>query len=325
MEAKKICAYKVGKVRIESYEIPHIGEEDVLIKTLYSTISPGTELAWINHMENTPGKYPYEPGYSCCGRIIQTGSKVKKVEVGDIVVCNYIHCSEFVIPEKKCTRVPESIDPKEASAFRLASISLQGVRKADIQIGDRVAVLGLGPIGNLAAQMARVAGAGETTGFDFVEWRRRLAEECKILPTAENGDEEKYQSTFDVVIEATGVPQAINTALKMVKPLGKVVLLGSTRGCTDGVNFYRDVHRKGIVVIGAHEMHRSQDEQDAFGHFRSHKKDEETVIHLLAQGRVHMEPLVSEVTEPERTQEIYQRLLEKKEQLMLAAFRWCSE
>lgn len=325
MKADKICAYEKGKVRLESCEVKPPGENEVLIKTLFSTISPGTELAWLNHMENTPGEYPYYPGYSCCGRIEEAGSGVRGLAAGDLVVCNQIHCSRFTADAQKCTKIPEKINPREASAFRLASISLQGIRKADIQLGDKVAVLGLGPIGNLAAQLGFCAGAGSVTGFDFVEWRRVLAKKCGILRTEENGEDEAFDSVFDVVIEATGVPQAVNTALKMVKPLGRVVLLGSTRGNTDGVNFYRDVHRKGIAVIGAHEMHRAQDERDQFGHFRSHQRDEETIIDLLAQRRIVLEPLISENAAPECAQTIYDRLLSKKEPLVLAAFCWCRE
>lgn len=322
MRADKICAYEKGKVKLEHYEAAKPKENEVLVKTMFSTISPGTELAWLNHMENTPGEYPYYPGYSCCGRIEGTGSGTADFKEGDLVVCNQIHCSGFAIESKKCTKIPAGITPCEASAFRLASISLQGVRKADIQLGDKAAVLGLGPIGNLAAQLGFCAGAGSVTGFDFVAWRRALAEECGILNTEENGEKEEFDSAFDVVIEATGVPQAIHTAFKMVKPLGKVVLLGSTRGNTDGVNFYRDVHRKGISVVGAHEMHRAQHESDQFGHFRSHKRDEETVVELLAQRRITLEPLISEITSPENAQAIYDRLLCKKDPLMLAAFDW---
>lgn len=323
MKANKICAYEAGKIKLEEYEISNPGDQEVLVESLFSVISPGTELAWINHMENTPGEYPYYPGYSCCGQIIKKGEGVEGFEIGDVVVCNQIHCSAFTVRSGKCTKVPENVEPDTASAFRLASISLQGIRKADIQIGDQTAVLGLGPIGNLAAQLAYVAGAGEVAGFDFLEWRRELGKRCGILKTEPDG--EQYQNTFDVVIEATGVPQAVNTALKMVKPLGKVVLLGSTRGNTEGVNFYRDVHRKGIQIIGAHEMHRAKEEEDSFGHFRTHKKDEETIISLLAQNRIKLKELISTCVSPKEAQDIYNRLLEKKDPLMLAAFEWRRE
>lgn len=74
MRADKICAYEKGKVKLEHYEAAKPKENEVLVKTMFSTISPGTELAWLNHMENTPGEYPYYPGYSCCGRIEGIGS-----------------------------------------------------------------------------------------------------------------------------------------------------------------------------------------------------------------------------------------------------------
>ncbi len=322
MKSEKICAFEKGKVELRTCNLPEPGNGEVLVKTLYSTVSPGTELAWINHMENTPGKYPYDPGYSCCGQVIKTGEGVNTLLEGDVIVSNQIHCSAFIAKEKNCTKVPEGISPMEASAFRLASISLQGIRKAEIQIGERVAVLGLGPIGNLAAQLAFVAGAGEVWGLDFVPWRRNLAGSCGITWLDENGEKEEHENAFAVVIEATGVPQAVNTALRMVKPLGRVILLGSTRGCTDGVNFYRDVHRKGITVTGAHEMHRSRSEEDRFGHFRSHKEDEETVIRLMAQGRIHLAPLISETARPQDAQDVYDRLSARREPLMLVSFDW---
>lgn len=322
MRENRICVYEKGKVCLEHYEVKMPESDEILVKTLFSTISPGTELACLNHLENTPGEYPYYPGYSCCGRVEMAGSAVSEIQEGDLIVCNQIHCSRFTIKAENCRKVPETVTPREASAFRLASISLQGIRKADIQLGDHMAVLGLGPIGNLAAQFGFCAGAGNVIGFDFVGWRRKLAGECGIWQTAENGEREIFEDAFDIVIEATGAPQAVNTALKMAKPLGKVVLLGSSRGITNGVNFYRDVHRKGVSIIGAHEMHRAQDEKDRFGHFRSNAEDERIVLNFLSGKRIRLAPLISEVVPPESAQIIYDRLSGKKEPLMLAAFDW---
>ena len=322
MNIQKIQAYQAGHVRLEEAELPQHGENEVLLETLYSTISPGTELAWLHHMANTPGIYPYYPGYSLSARVIAKGSEVCDLEIGDIVAVPAGHSSHHIVAADKCTKLPEGICPKEASAFRLASIALQGIRKADQQLGDRVAVLGLGAIGNLAAQLSYVAGAGEVSGFDLVTWRRSLAEQCGIGPTHADTNQPEHESLYDVVIEATGAAAVVNSAMQMVRPLGVVVLLGSARGLTDGVNFYRDVHRKGISLIGAHEMHRSYCEADRFGHFRSHKQDEEVIIKLLSQRRISLAPLVSEVVKPTDAQDIYDRLLKQNAPLMLASFQW---
>ncbi len=322
MIAKKLESPEAGRIGLIEEEMPAPGPDEALLQALYSTISPGTELAWLNHMENTPGIYPYTPGYSACCKVLEIGSNVTNIAVGDTVCVHMRHRSYAIVPAMKCNVVPEGIDPKEASAFRLASISLQGVRKADIEIGDQVAVIGLGAIGNYAAQLSHVAGAARVSCFDFVDWRRDLAKECGLTHVEANCDGEEYESKFDVVFEATGVPSVINTALRMVKPLGRVILLGSTRGLTDGVNFYRDVHRKGVTVVGAHEVHRAKDVEDRFGHFRSNKEDEAVILNLLQEKRISLEPLISELVNPENAQSIYDRLLDRKEKLLLATFDW---
>ena len=322
MKVVKIQAYKAGHVRLEDAVLPSPGKNEVLIETHYSAISPGTELAWLHHMENTPGEFPYYPGYSGCGRVVAKGENVKEPEVGDMVVANLRHWSYDIVEAGSCVLLPESVSPIEASPFFLASISLQGIRKADVQIGDRVAVLGLGAIGNLAAQLAFVAGAGSVTGIDTVSWRRTLAEKCGVKITGADGCREEHNSMYDVVIEATGVPAAINTALQMARPLGTVVLLGSTRGLTDGVNFYQNVHRKGVTVVGAHTIHRAKSADDRFGHFRSAEQDAETIIKLLQAGRIVLKPLVSESADPGDAQSVYNRLLAKEDNLMLVVFNW---
>jgi 2-desacetyl-2-hydroxyethyl bacteriochlorophyllide A dehydrogenase len=325
MICKKICAYEQGKVKLLDSELGEIGNDEILVKTLFSTVSPGTELAWINHMENTPGVYPYFPGYSCCGKIEKIGKDVKDLEIGDVVTANVSHCSRFIQKASKCIKIPSPVDFLEASAFRLASISLQGIRKADIQIGDDVAVLGLGAIGNLAAQLAFVAGAGKVVAFDFVESRRVLAHSCGILYCKENGNTPDNENAFNVVIEATGNPKAVVTALKMVKPLGTVILLGSTRGLVDGLNVYADIHRKGITVIGAHEMHRAHSEQDCFGHFKSNVIDEQTIINLLAEKRICIRPLISEVEKPGNAQTVYDKLGARNSSWILVSFDFNGE
>jgi 2-desacetyl-2-hydroxyethyl bacteriochlorophyllide A dehydrogenase len=325
MNTKRICAYEKGHVNLKEEAIEEPKKSEVLVETLYSTISPGTELAWLNHMQNTPGEYPFYPGYSNCGKVLAIGTEVENLQVGDIVACNAKHCSHYIAKAADCTPVPASITPREASAFRLASISLQGVRKADIQIGEDVAVLGLGAIGNFAAQLAKAAGAGSVTGFDFVDWRRALGSVCGIDILLPDGERPEFKNRYEVIIEATGVPQAVNTALKMVKPQGTVILLGSARGKTDGVDFYSDVHKKGVTIVGAHEMYRSKNESDRFGHFKSHKADEETVIKLLAGKRIKLAPLISETVRPEDAQSIYDRLMAKEGKLVLAAFEWGTE
>lgn len=272
-------------------------------------------------MENTSGEYPYYPGYSACGKVLNIGENVKDFKVGDIIACMGRHASLQIINSERCTPIPFiNLPQKDVSVYTLGAIALQGVRKAEIQIGDAVAVIGLGPIGNFAAQLAKVGGAGVVTGFDFVEWRRQLAAQCGINEVEETAEKKELQNKYDVVIEASGSPKAILSAFKLAKKFGRVILLGSTRGITESVNFYKDIHVKGITVVGSHSGYRAK--ADNFGCIKTRLKDEETVLALLNQRRIRTDLLISEITTADCAQEIYDRLYEKDAEFMLVVFDW---
>jgi L-iditol 2-dehydrogenase len=94
-----------------------------------------------------------------------------------------------------------------------------------------------------------------------------------------------------VVIEATGHPDAANSAFGIAAPGGRVVLLGSTRGATAEVNFYRDVHRKGLTVIGAHDIARP--DHDSYPGYWTAAQDRTVGLRLLAADRLQVRPLIT--------------------------------
>src|SRR6185503_14112822 len=114
--------------------------------------------------------------------------------------------------------------------------------------GDRVAVVGAGLIGQLALQLARLAGGRPTLSVDPIAVRRDLAISCgatvAVDPTAPDADDQLAKRTggsdFDVVFEATGSPLAFNPALKLVRFQGRMILLGSTRGLVEHFDPYSD-------------------------------------------------------------------------------------
>jgi len=251
---------------------------------------------------------------------VEKGDAVTALAVGQRVACRIPHASHFVVEADRCLPLPDAITEVEASVYRLVSIALQGVRKAQIQLGWEAAVVGLGPIGNLAGQLVRAAGATHVEGIDPVGWRRELALHCGFDTVAASNEQSSRPAGFEAVIEATGVPEAVPAAFKLAKPLGQVVLLASTRGETDGVNFYRDVHKKGLTVIGAHESIRPAVDDHLF--YRSHRSDDETSLKLMAGSRIQIDPLVSDVVPAAEAARAYERLAKREEQLMLMVFKW---
>src|SRR5262249_28002878 len=231
---------------------------EVLVETEISLISPGTERAFLLGLPNAQARFPYYPGYSSVGRIAATSPGVEQLTPGDRVASGYSHASHAVVRAARCWRVPDGLAPEEAVYFSLGAIALQGVRRARVELGEPVGVLGLGLVGNLALQLARLDGAMPALGLEPDAGRCALALECGadacLDPASPEAASSIQAATHErglaVVIEATGIPEAVNQALDLTATHGRVVLLASTRGTTE-TNFYRDVHRKGLTLYGA--------------------------------------------------------------------------
>jgi 2-desacetyl-2-hydroxyethyl bacteriochlorophyllide A dehydrogenase len=320
MQTHRVVFVARGRVELQPYDVPDApAAGELLIETHFSTISPGTELAFLHAAPNTPGEYPFYAGYSASGRVLAVGAGVSGFAAGDLVAAWLHHAGAQCCEASRCVKIPSNLELLDASAYRIASISLQGVRKAQVQLGETVAVFGLGIIGNLAGQIARCAGATRVIGVDPVAWRRELAIRCGFDDVVASIEELRGQ-TAPVVIESTGIPAPVNDALAVAARLGRVILLGSTRGCTEQVNFYRDVHKKGLSIIGAHEMIRA--EMEDVRSFCTPATDARTVIDLLAAKRIQTRALITDVMPARDAVRAYERLTSRAEQLMTIAFDW---
>ncbi len=285
-------------VEIEQFEPPEPQSGQVLIRTRASLISPGTERAFFLALPNTNAAYPLYPGYSNIGEVIALGDGVEGLQVGDRVASGAPHASHVVMDAVACQRVPEQVSDEDATFFNLIAIAMQGVRKTRIELGEPVIVIGVGPIGMFALQLAKLNGALPVIAIDQDEHRLELARTAGADVALTN--DERLQAAIreqtgadgaPVVIEATGAPAAILLAFRLAMLRGRVSLLGSARGETDGVNFYRDVHRKGLSVIGAHEITRPR--HDSLPGWWTQADEHRVALRLLAMQRLSVQPLIS--------------------------------
>ena len=287
-----------GVAVIEPRPMPTPGPAQLLVCTRTTLISPGTERAHFLGLPNTPQQYPISAGYSNIGEVIGMGRDVQNWQVGERVASSANHAAYVLVDANTGHKVPEGLVDEEAVFFNLASIGLQGVRKARIELGEPVAVIGAGLIGLMALQHARLQGALPAISIDQDASRLDYARQSGAdygLTTGDDLPAQLAQLTdgqgASVVLEATGHPDAILTALACTRPFGRVVLLGSTRGETDHVNFYRDVHVKGLTLIGAHDFARPRHESSPA--FWTQYDDRRVVLALLARGRLNVRPYIT--------------------------------
>jgi len=269
-------------------EVPNVlGPNDVFIKVLATSVC-GTDVHIYKWDRWSQGriKPPLTVGHEFCGEVLDIGSEVKKVKVGDIVSaethivcheCEFCRRGEFHICQNtkiigvdtdgcfaEYARMPAenliinnaSIDPKYLSIQEPLGNAVHTMLHFKIS-GKTVAVVGCGPIGMMGVNIAKVVGASKIIAIEVNEYRIKLAKELGadvvINPLTENVIERVLEETggmgVDVVAEFSGNKQAIEAAFKYIKPGGKMSMLGITPENIE-IDLSNDVVFKGITIYG---------------------------------------------------------------------------
>ncbi|NJM07355.1 hypothetical protein HC891_15970 [Candidatus Gracilibacteria bacterium] len=169
MDAHAILHTAANTVALAPVAIPEPGPGQVLVETLYSCISPGTELRCLAGQQPDAAQWPYIPGYALTGRVIAAGPETT-LATGTLVFCSGTmaasvarmwggHVSHALQYERAVYPLPSNVDPLAAALAKLAAITYHGMRLSRPQPHEQVAVIGLGPIGQLAARLHQLSGA----------------------------------------------------------------------------------------------------------------------------------------------------------------------
>jgi Zn-dependent alcohol dehydrogenases len=201
-----------GQIMVENVPAPLIEDGHVLVEVAYSLISTGTEISGLessrkslfkrvlaqpdkvkqllDHLrhqgiQKTIAKVQGQLGgaspigYSCSGIVIQVGKGVTDIQPGERVACAGAgianHAEIVLVPRNLVVKVPAGCDLKAAASVALGAIAMQGVRRADPRLGEIVAVIGLGLLGQLTVQLLKVAGC-RVIGFDLDARRVAMAQ-----------------------------------------------------------------------------------------------------------------------------------------------------
>jgi L-iditol 2-dehydrogenase len=323
--ANAVVAPSPGKVELQQLEVADPGPGEVQVRVHVSLISPGTERAFILAMPNTRGKFPFEPGYASAGIVEKVGTGVTNFAPGDRVGCYMLgHRSVGNVSEQWVEKMPDSVSLEHACFISLGETVQQGVRKARIDLGEHVLVLGLGLIGQIAVLVSRLSGAAPVTAVDRVGARLEIARKVGADKTIEATSADWYEHLGgekpEVVIECTGMPDVVAPAIKAVRELGRVILLGSTRG-ESSVNFYADVHRRGVTLIGAHATGSLPKGGSRPGNW-TWADEAQCFVRLLHLGRLNLDPLITHRVHWSKAPEMYRQILDWKTDSLGVILQW---
>ncbi len=327
---KAVFFTEPAKAEFVECDVPAVGANDVLVRNEFTVISGGTERANILGGKNVPQEYPKASGYSGIGHVIAVGDAVKSVKVGDrVLVYHGIHANYNVRGEDEITRVDQEDLPSEDAVFAIiASMGLGGLRRLEVEIGESVMVMGLGLLGIFALQFARLSGAYPLIAADLNEERRKLALELGADYALDPSDPDFIKTVRSLtggkgaraIVEVTGVMAALKQALGCSAREARISLLGCTRVSDGSIDYYSEVHRPGIKLIGAHNMVRPKLESRP--HCWTHHDDCRAIMALMAAGRIQVAPIRSRIVSPTLATDIYDQLCNDPHFPMGTVFDW---
>jgi predicted dehydrogenase/threonine dehydrogenase-like Zn-dependent dehydrogenase len=206
--------YKSGELAVLDVPAPTCRPGGVLVRSLFSLISTGTEMMKVNEasmsmvgmararpdqvkkvldqvqQQGIASTYKkvmnkldsYTPlGYSLCGVVTDVGRGAEEFKVGQLVACagneQALHAEYNFVPVNLCAAVPDGVAPEHAAFATVAAIAMHGVRRAEPQLGETAVVIGLGLIGQIVVRLLIAAGV-QAIGVDPVQARCRLAEKA---------------------------------------------------------------------------------------------------------------------------------------------------
>lgn len=299
-----------GKIEVEERPVPSPGPDELICQVSYTGIC-GTDLHAYRALSFPLGSIL---GHELTGRIVAQGTDAAHDRIGERVVIrpSYVcgecdQCArgeinrcvhhftksvgagvpggfaEFVaVKNYMAIRLPEGVSDEAGTVVEPLACAVHAVRKSRLRLGDRVAVLGSGPIGLLTVACARAAGA-EVYAFEPVQARRELATRMGACAAGVLGGDEQGMpgfepQTMDVVFECAGSPATIAACPDLLRKGGQAVLVGMSTSAVP-VDLFRWVEREidGQASIGSHP--------DEFS----------IALDLIDRGVVDVEPLISRV------------------------------
>ncbi len=192
-----------GDVGLASEPIPKPAAGEVLITVNASLVSPGSGAGPVRRRraDPDPERDPLKRGYQAAGIVDTVGGDVAEFEAGDRVACmgsGYAyHADAVVVPQHLCVPLPENVSFEEGAFNHLAATGLHTIRRGEVAIGEAVAVMGLGLVGQLTGQLARIAGA-RPIGSDLLPGRAEVARAVGFERAVAGGEEALAEAVDDV-------------------------------------------------------------------------------------------------------------------------------
>lgn len=334
---------KSGKMEILEVSFPSLGDGEILVRNHFSVISSGTEgktvsdarkgyiakaksrqkeVRQVIEMAKSSGvlstyklvmnklEAPSPLGYSTSGEVIAVGRGVENFKTGDFVACGgntAKHADVIAVPKNLAVKVPEGVPLKDAAFTTIAAIAIQGIRQADLRLGENCLIIGMGLIGQLTYKILEASGMNpigidisdvqvqqaKKAGIEHV-YNRNMPEIADIISQFTDG-----HGTDAIIITAgSSSLDPIEFAGEVARHKAKVVIVGAVPTGFSRTNYYKkelDLRMSSSYGPGRNDPDYEEKGRDyPIGYVRwTENRNMQSFLNLIATGRLDISSLIT--------------------------------
>ena len=330
----QLNADRPGHAVLRRYEEPPMQKDEVRVRSLFSSVKHGTELkGFRGNSPDTTDRWdpdlrlhrrgeraqrtgPKLLGEMYVGTVTEVGEQVTQLKVGDRVFGLGPVQESHAVRQDKVSAAPGGVSPQALVYWEAAVYALGGVRDGRVRLGDRVAVFGLGAIGQMAMQAARLSGARWTVAVDPIERRRNAAArhgaDLVLDPTRSEVALEVKERTdtlgVDVALETSGAYGALYQALRSTRYQGTVASTAYYVGPATDLVLSGEWHRNQIRLVSSRAGTPPPRE-----HSWDYARFQSEALALLLEDRLQADDLIDPIVPFSRAAEAFQEINEHPE------------
>ena len=275
MKSRQLWFTGPHSVEVIEKELDVLGARDVLVRTVCSAISTGTEMLIfrnqfpesltldesIEALSAQAVRYPLQYGYACVGKVEEIGEEIEPHWFGKTVFSFQPHCSNFIASPAELVPVPADIDPSAAVFLANMETAVNFLLDASPKVGERVLISGQGIVGLLTSGLLAQFPLAGLFALESIEARQRWAQQIGVNGVFDANQKDamtelrnqlrltEQNGGADLIIEVSGSPDALNLAIDLCGYAGRI-LVGSWYGTKIApINLGERFHRNRIQIV----------------------------------------------------------------------------